>query len=392
MLIAQATTATSGEFSAFLQALITHAGPLLKFYGLTSGFVLTLFALYRRDNELRQSRRELFHVLVLVLLSFMLQCLVWLSVRTRPFLGDWDTVLSFAAMLLYAAALLYFFGRVAVLSYLRIEKFKERPFLSSLKHLPGIRWIGRKITLVFEKRYETTVGKRGAAENYSVLAKAMGEKVNLPRDRGISVLLAYDGVKAWFRFVARMVDEHLTNGETVTLVVCRHHPGHVVSYLEAEHGDDVLPQECRERLAIVDGFTDVFGGDDEIFHKSIARKRSDGYRIIAAHSVAGIHSGTAAAFKYFKKMSKGKRLPGTVIYDGLLVYRYGEPGDMLARFLTHMLEAERTYQMITVLGEPVAERRAPGFGVIDSLVDWSVECHDDGNGGRSAELIPHTKG
>ncbi len=97
----------------------------------------------------------------------------------------------------------------------------------------------------------------------------------------------------------------------------------------------------------------------------------DGYKIFSASSIPGIHSGCAKAFKHFKEITNGKRLPGTVIYDGLLIYRHCEAESFLTRFLVHMIEAERTYSMITFVGEPLVDASTESFKSLFSLVDYS---------------------
>lgn len=371
MILAQLTTSQPAGLAAATNQLLQHVSDLVKFYGLTAGFVGTLYALYTKDNELRQSHRELFRVLVLVLLAFLIQSGVWVITDLLGNQGACAVGLSLAALVLYAVASLYFFGRVTVISYLRIEKFKERPLLHSLKHLPGIRGIIRWHTLRREAHYETTVRKRQSIDKYQVLHDILGRTPLVEESRGASFLLTYEHVRSWLSSLARITKEHLANGETVTVVACRHHPAHILSYIE--HDGGVLPEQDRKKLIIVDAFTPAFGGDDEIFHKFLRTKTDDGYTIVSARSLAGIHSGAAQAFKLFKKSLPGQRLPGTVIYDGLLVYEHCEALDHVIRFVTHMVEAERTYAMITVLGEPVVVAESLAYGIVASLVDYVAE-------------------
>lgn len=368
MILAQVTTTQPVTASA---ELLKHAADLVKFYGVTAAFILTLYALYTKDNELRQSHRELFRVLVLVLLAFLLQCLVWVMTDLFSYIGFGSLALSVLALLFYVGAALYFLGRVTVLSYLRVEKFKERPVLHSLKHLPGIRWLVRRITVWRGQHYETTVGKRHPISDYTVLRRIVGRDPELAEDRGISVLVTYSKVPTWLALLARLLREHLANKETVTLIACRHHPWHILSYVEKNAG--LLQEDELNRLVIVDAFTPSFGGDDEVFHKFLKHKQDDGYTILPARSLAGIHSGSAQAFKIFKKKRKAQRQPGTVIYDGLMVYQHCEAEDHMVRFLTHMIEAERTYAMITVMAEPTVSPAPVAFGIASSLVDYVAE-------------------
>jgi hypothetical protein len=266
-------------------------------------------------------------------------------------------------------ALVYFLVRVVVLSYLRIEKFKERPFFRSLKHLPLARYVARKLSLAGEKRHETTVQERAPTEKYSLLRTMAGESFALQHDRGVSFLLGYSAVSTWLAYMARLAMEHLANGETVTLITCRHHPSHVLRYLK--NGCSAEQQEkLRTHVVLVDAFTQSFGGDDEVFAKFLQAERDDGYTIFPAATLPGVHSGAAKAFKHFKSKLGRKRIPSTIVYDGLLVYRHCEAEDQLTRFLIHMIEAERTYSMLTLLGEPQGEEASLAFGVAASLVDY----------------------
>lgn len=367
MILAQ--EATSQPARLFVEMLV-HSDGLLKFYGLTAGFLLTLYALFTRDNELRLSHRELFRVLVGVLVAFLLQCFVWVLYVILGWKQSLPIVLSCVALLCYMWAVFYLFFRVTVLSYLRVEKFKERPFLSSFKHLPVVRRIVQRISTMFEKHYETNVGKRCSVPAYKQLNTLIGHSPEMHNERGMSLLATYNSLHAWLTTVATLVDEHLDNGETVTIITCRHHPAHILSYIEKCNG---VPNEDKlKRFAVVDAFTLSFGGDDEVFHKSLYKKKEDGYTIIPARSLAGIHSGAAEAFKLFKKARKGPRQPATIIYDGLLSYQYCEPTDHINRFLTHMVEAERAYAMITIIGEPEGVTKAVPYAALSAMVDYTA--------------------
>ena len=360
---------------SLLDQLVANVSSILTFYGLTAGFVLTLYALYTKDKDLRVSRRELFHVLVLAMLAFMFQSLVWALVALFGVGGRWPAWISAVAMIFYLWGLVYFFVRVAVLSHLRIEKFKDKSFFSALKHLPGIRRARRKWDTWMEKRYETTSEKRQSLETYSELTSLVPDLKAFPEDRGYSVLLTYTNLGAWLRFAAGLIKNHIDNGDKVTYVCCRHHPNHVLSY--AEEAWPGKREELRENLVLVDGFTPTFGGDDEVFHKLLQASKHDGYHIVPAASVAGIHSGCAAAFKHFKRKLKGRRLPATVVYDGLLVYRHCEAEEHVTRFLMHMIEAERTYKMITLIAEPEGETDSAAFGTACALVDSRADLRPE---------------
>lgn len=354
-------------------SLSPHAGDLLKLYGLTAGFILTLYALYTKDIELRQNRRELHKVLISALFAFILQCLAWVLVEILTCKGVWAGLIFLLAFLSYVWALIYFFMRVVVLAYLRVEKFKERSFFQSVKHFPIIQSIVKKIDLAKSKHYETNAQCRISLDKYPSLMKLIGSEKWQHQGDGFSFLIAYKNSLSWIQLIAKFIKEHIENGETITLVACRHHPSHIILYLEKEW-ENSDQTKLRERLVIIDGFTESFGGDDEIFPKSLKKNSSDGYVIFSASSIPGIHSGCAEAFKHFKKIAKGKRLPSTVIYDGLLIYRHCEAEAFLTRFLVHMIEAERTYSMVTLVGEPLVDVSTASFKSLFSLVDYSCIC------------------
>ena len=353
--------------ATFTDGLLQQLDPMIKFYGFCVGFALTLYALFSKDNELRKSRNEMFRVMVLLLIAFMSQCIAWALVKIWAADGWPPRLLTGLAMLLYAIALAYFFVRTVLASHLRVKKFKERPLLHSLKHLPIIWHAAKLYTWVVEKRYERTWQDRKGKEYYKVASSITDGKLTFPDDRGLSFLITYHDTVSWLRIVADIAKEHISNGETVTLVLSRHHPHHVISYLKEAFG--VKLSEFQSKLVIVDGFTKSFGGDDEVFHKFLKEDKGDGFEIVSAASVPGIHSGAARAFKIFKKNTEGKRLPATVIYDGLLVYRHCLAEDQLVRFLVHMVEAERTYGMLTFLGEPLSDRKSFAHKTVTSLVD-----------------------
>ncbi|HBG28354.1 MAG: hypothetical protein A2Y10_08760 [Planctomycetes bacterium GWF2_41_51] len=353
--------------------LIPYLGDLLKFYGLNAGFVLTLYALYTKDIELRQNRRELNRVLIYVLFAFILQCFAWVLFKVLIFNVHVINIIILFAIGVYTCALLYFFSRVIMLAYLRVEKFKERSFWQSIKHFPLIRIYVKKKDLKESKHYEKDPQERIALNHYPTLTKLIGESGWEHEGAGFSFLIAYKDSLNWIKLIAAIVKEHIDNGETITLVTCRHHPSHIIRYLESAWKDSDQ-KKLRNFMVIIDGFTKSFGGDDEIFPKSLQENIDDGYAIFSASSIPSIHSGCAQAFKYFKKTIKGKRLPGTVIYDGLLIYRHSEAEEFINRFLVHMVEAERTYSMATIIGEPYVDINTTVFKSIFSLVDYSRIC------------------
>ncbi len=238
-------------FAWFDTELSPHVGNLLKFYGLTAGFILTLYALYTKDIELRQNRRELYRVLIFALIAFILQCLAWVLVKILNCTGAISGIVLLSAFISYVWALLYFFMRVIILAYLRVEKFKERSFFQSVKHFPLIRNIVKRIDLNKSKHYETSAQSRMSLDKYPSLTKLAGSKRWQHQREGFSFLIAYKNSLSWVQLISKITKEHINNGETVTLVTCRHHPSHIVSYLEKEwEGSDQT--KLRKNMVIID--------------------------------------------------------------------------------------------------------------------------------------------
>lgn len=256
----------------------------------------------------------------------------------------------------------YNFGFGVILRlYIRSLRFKDWGTLHNLRAIPPFTWIrsafrSRKRD---KKTYETSKVVSSDKEN---LRKILIEHLGVQAASRRTLLLS--GCDPWIlreKLMDLLVNLIRETDEEINYVCCIVSPANIWTLLEEKFDSQTLDL-CKKRLVFVDAYTETFGFGDDILSERIREMTVDkGIEIVSCNSAAGVHSGTARAFKILKKnakQEKRERRPCTIIYDTLSVLSITETETEVAEFIIHLSAAELTYDMLTVFIEADIENRS----------------------------------
>ncbi len=265
----------------------------------------------------------------------------------------------FAAWLLIVG---YVFGFGVLLRLnVRSERFKDYGTWRNLRAIPPATWWRsyRRRRKKDERDYEKTSPKRDTSVD-QMFQQHFSSAGRLPP----LIISGWDPATIRKKVIEYCLDLIDKTSEELNYVCCNVSPFEIWELFQkaVPQKDNLALERLKSRIVFVDAYTPVFGFADEIVLERV-RELSvrEHVEIVAAESAAGIHSGTAQAFKYLKaaaEKEKRNRGPCTIIYDSLSVLRVAETEQEVAEFIVHLVAAEREYDMHTIFLETSSEDRS----------------------------------
>lgn len=272
--------------------------------------------------------------------------------------------LSTIFFIFWAILAAYHFGLgVVVRLYARTLRFKDFGTIKNLRAIP----LAKVIRDFMRRRkddnreYETNPANRGEHKKANEI---WAEFTNNKRSRNQPIVLTHeDPWELRKKTIKYIVDLSEHTNEDINYVCCNISPDNIWNLIKEQTKEDQL-NKLKNRLVFVDAYTTTFGFEDEILRKRAnSLKNNEHVSIVSCDSSAGIHSGTAKAFKILKektKSEKGTRRPCTVIYDSLSVMSIPETDEEVSEFIIHLTAAELTYDMHTIFLEADFDDRDNG--------------------------------
>ncbi|MFX0210233.1 MAG: hypothetical protein ACFFDT_29910, partial [Candidatus Hodarchaeota archaeon] len=142
--------------------------------------------------------------------------------------------------------------------------------------------------------------------------------------------------------------------------------------------------KIKDDFILIDAYTPNFGFDDEINEKKLKDLEREGVKVVGGKTIPGIHSATKQAFNLIKqkekKKERGVRRPNMMIYDSLSTISHVSSIEGLQIFLSHMIPAEKNYQMWTFIieySDCEKELFRTVKRLVDSIFELNVEKKDD---------------
>ena len=270
--------------------------------------------------------------------------------------------ISTGFFLIWAVLSTYYFGLgVIVRLYARTFRFKDWGTVKNLRAVPFIKMV-RNIFRFWgdDKRdYETNPAKNiNNKTTETVWSKFVGDKRSKNQP---TIITSDDPWKLRKKIILYCVDLIRETNEDINYVCCNVSPDNIWNIIKNNINDENLLNKLKKRLVFVDAYTTTFGFEDEILkERTRILTKTEHVSIVSCDSSAGIHSGTAKAFKILKQNTtseKGTRRPCTVIYDSLSIMSIPETEDEVSEFIIHLTAAELTYDMHTIFIEADFENR-----------------------------------
>lgn len=248
---------------------------------------------------------------------------------------------------------------VIVRLYVRSSRFKDWGTFRNLRAVWPITWVRKRFFKKKEDKenYETERVGGDLEKSQQLREDHFSPRV---KNRRAFLLTGDDPWEIRERVVSYLGELIAETSEEINYVCCTVSPHNVWQMLDDKFDEGVL-QQFKRRMVFVDAYTETFGFEDEVL---IERRRSmqadEHIKVVACDSSAGVHSGTAKAFKILKKAAvdeQRKRRPCTVVYDSLTVLSVPETETEVAEFIVHLTAAEHAYDMSTIFIEPDIDNR-----------------------------------
>lgn len=346
-----------------------------------AAFLATFYVLLRKDPWLRPESGSVFYAIAVSIMGgVVLFCgsLTWLFGENACWI-----LVGFGSTLLVVTIVL-FLG-VFWKSYVRMNYLHEARGSWKFFIIPRL-WrhvFPKRKTYEFEVE-ERKDWKRDDAHVLSGLDNCVFNRVG----RGGSILITSHMVGALREDIYAFIAARLTAGDSVNYVTVVEPAFQILTGLKKR-----VPSIPTKRFVFIDVFSPMFGFRDDILEEVSLQVKDDGITTFEARTAGGLHAALKAAFNHIKKSQgkRKKRLPCLMVYDCLSALALADSEDQLCVFLHHMIPAERSYGMSTVLIEH-SEFRKPVQAVMESLVDAVIQADDTGDarGNASVDSVDRT--
>lgn len=377
----------------------------LSVYALSVAFVIAIYTLFTKDFRLREDSSKLIFIIFLFSISITLTIFqiikndnilyfsyfVFLLILLIMIIGIkneenmaivtliniimliislitvlFDEILSFFSFSAFGFGWIGLFY-IFYISYNKIYHLRDK---RTLKNLWPFNEIDGGIKRLRKHTYEYDLAERKIDENtFKSLPKQLGEKLStfdsLKHD-GYSFLLIFSERVNSIEYGLKFCFDGLDNGEYINYVCADKHPYEI--YKKVKH----LSSKQKNKFIYIDIFSPNYGFDDGInIHKNQEIK-NNGFNIVPAKTITGIHSSISKAFKIIelnvKKSSVRTRPPCRMIWDSFSSLTDVSSKEIIKIFLNHVIPSERNYGMISVFIE--SENTDPEIlNILKRLVD-----------------------
>lgn len=256
--------------------------------------------------------------------------------------------LSYLSFALAWIGLFYIF----YLSYSKIYHLREKRILKHIYPFCTIydwyKSIRRKHTYELEMD-DRTVNEKSFDSLPKPLKNRLSGLTHLKQE-GYSFLLIFDESINPTTYGIKFCLDGLINEEYINYVCVDKHPYEIYDKIK-DYSNDFDSSD----FTIIDVFSPNFGFDDGINIDKNRKITNQGFRVINAKTVAGIHTAINKAFKITEKKvkegEKSTRPPCRMIWESLSSLADVSSIEMIKIFLTHVVPSERNYGMISVFIE-----------------------------------------
>ncbi|WAM22395.1 MAG: hypothetical protein OI717_00270 (plasmid) [Candidatus Methanoperedens sp.] len=378
----------------------------LQIYALSIAFVVAIFTLFTKDFRLKEESSKLIFVLFLFLISitltifqiltnnninyfsifivlliiilftigyrneenFYILIIISLAILIAGYISFYyDGILSFLSYSAFGFGWLGLFY-IFYISYTKIFHLREK---RTLKHLwPFYQLNEWRKRIKKDEHYELNMDERKINENTfkSLPVKIKDElsKLDFLKERGYSFLLIMNEKINPINYGLMFSSDGLDNKEYINYVCVDKHPAIIFNQIKN------LGNFNKDYFIFIDVFSPNYGFDDGINIDKNREINNQGYKIVTAKTVAGIHTGVNKAFKIVESNVKGTgkktRPPCRMIWDSFSSLVDMSSKEMIKIFLSHVIPSERNYGMISVFIE--SENTDPEIlNLLKKLVD-----------------------
>ena len=387
----------------------------LNAYALSVAFVIAIYTLFTKDFRLKEDSSKL--IFVIFLFSISITLTIFQIIKNDNimyfsfFLGLLITLVMIIAIkneenlaiVTFINVILLIIGLITVLfdeivslfsfsafgfgwiglfyifyiSYNKIYHLRDK---RTLKNLWPFNEIDCTIKRLRKHTYEYNPAERKINNNtFKSLPDQLGEKLSTfdsLKDGGYSFLLIFSEKVNSIEYGLKFCFDGLDNGEYINYVCADKHPYEI--YKKIKH----LSDEHKSKFIFIDIFSPNYGFDDGINIRKNQEIKNNGFSIVPAKTIAGIHTSISKAFKIIESNVRNSpvktRAPCRMIWDSFSSLTDVSSKEIIKIFLNHVIPSERNYGMISVFIE--SENTDPEIlNILKRLVDAIIVLdHIDG--------------
>lgn len=328
-----------------------------------AAFLATFYALLRNNPTLRPEAGGIFYSIALALFSGLVFLGALIIKITLPTPAAWCTALGATLLLATILLVVRSFWR----SYVRMHFLHEgRGSWKFFILVRLYRWIRPA-----RKTYEFSVTARETWTRHGThLLAGLPDDLFDKLNTGGSLLLSAHNMPALRCQVFTFIAERLNAGDVLNYISTVLPPYAVLSQLRSCMGSQIP----EARFVLVDMFSQPFGFSEDVITESSVKVQESGVHVIRARNCAGLHRALKRAFNYVKQQ-QGKRKergPSVVVYDSISTLALVDSEEQVRIFLHHMIPAECSYKMTTLLLEH-SETRCTITSTMAMLADGCKE-------------------
>ena len=387
----------------------------LNVYALSVAFVIAIYTLFTKDFRLKEDSSKLIFVIFLFSISITLTIFQIIKnddiIYFSFFLGlliiliiiiaikneeNWAIVTFINAILLIIGLITVLFDEIVsffsfsafgfgwiglfyifYISYNKIYHLRDK---RTLKNLWPFNEIDGGIKRLRGHTYEYDLAERKIDKNtFKSLPDQLNEILSTfdsLKYGGYSFLLIFSERVNSIDYGLKFSFDGLDNDEYINYVCADRHPYEI--YKKINH----LNKDQKSKFIFIDIFSPNYGFDDGINIRKNQEIKKNGFHIVPAKTIAGIHSSISKAFKiiesYVNSTPVKTRPPCRMIWDSFSSLTDVSSKEIIKIFLNHVIPSERNYGMISVFIE--SENTDPEIlNILKRLVDVIIVLdHIDG--------------
>lgn len=253
---------------------------------------------------------------------------------------------------------IYLLGLVSYISgwFCLIRLFYK--IYGSLYHLRNKRFLKytKLINIIYDKffhnqYYEENYQTRHNIKLSNYLDETMQSKIIEKVKNGGSILVLFEAYEDIEKISLDFVLSAIESKETVDYIVTTKPPTSICELISDENIRDVT-----KKLSIIDSFSYHYSFDDKVLKHRKVRFAKKGFKFYDASSFSDIHSSANSSWYRFRETCAQEeneyRIPHRSIYNNLSSLIDFSSVEQYYLFITHVLNSEKSYGMITVFFEP----------------------------------------
>ena len=319
---------------------------------------IALYTFLSNNSKFREFGKRFVPFVILQLISTLIAAFLMFVYQTNTYLDSGNAentlrtsqkVLEFLVIITFISGWIYlfsvFYKIFGSLYYMRTKRL--------WKHIKPLSWFHN----TFSHRKPQNTSYEDCCLPRTQIKTNLFPQNSLDKiNKGGSILLFYDISVDCDEIIVKYIKEVIANSETVDYISVLQQPLIIANKIKDTTATDKL-KAITDRLSIIDCFSPHYAFDDKSFEKDKNNLTAYGFMFYDAYSFAELHSAINTSYGRFKEICKKEnnliRKPHRTIVPNLSSLIRFSSEEQYLLYLRHMLSSEKSYEMITLLIEPI---------------------------------------